>query len=473
MVPPPYPETRVFQGLHNLLYIIALITGLQQFWTYRHVYPIKQRSPVVTLFLTLGYAGFFFSMTWNTVFDTWNKSNCAVFITFPAIFVISFINFIVLKGVLLLLDLALTKFTVEFDSKQKLNRMDSMIMYLLTHRHLVSRKYMLGYAFFLVSLQLGPVIIRSLVLYRSWVENPADTWCNENMSGPIVTFQSYVTIILLIILIMLSIAFNRVRENFFLATEFRMLVVSLVMGLVGVAIGRSSLEPFLYGRSVLGPWLITGPSTSLGLYASLWYPILKAKKFAKQDPRMADTDLAGSKEPNDAKEEAALELKLSGSDFSPNIFRKMKPRTMLKEFLRTPENFEDFKRFLCEEFAVENLLFWTEVRQITELPESTSLEVLQSKVRNCFNKYVGDNAVMLVNLSSETRNSLLQKIESGSIEDKAIFAEAETEILNLMAQDSFQRYKQLPSFKQWLQVKTGEIKIMSVATSQPEEQSKV
>jgi len=115
----------------------------------------------------------------------------------------------------------------------------------------------------------------------------------------------------------------------------------------------------------------------------------------------------------------------------------------LSVVLEMSEGLEAFKQHLVAEFSVENILFWTEVREFASHhkggPDYTDGgQTLHQRAQEIISTYVLPTAEMQVNLPDK----VAQQLASKPIEEyeSLMFKPAEEEIYNLMKQDSYPRF---------------------------------
>jgi len=196
-----------------------------------------------------------------------------------------------------------------------------------------------------------------------------------------------------------------------------------------------------------------------------------------------------------------------------NILSKLIPlkptlnemREEMFNMLFDEEGFRQFQQFLVKEFSVENILFWKEAKEFREFArrvetgelqpsENVSMDQLWAKVdekgRNVYKSYCSDEAVLLINLPFAIQNKLKHIFAAGendgplkrgastrfrgqsashknvnapvvaqavemSVKPKRrihsdVFAEAMTEITNLMCSDSFRRFRMLDEYREYV-----------------------
>lgn len=146
----------------------------------------------------------------------------------------------------------------------------------------------------------------------------------------------------------------------------------------------------------------------------------------------------------------------------------------LKKILREKDGLALFKKHLQLEFSVENILSWVETqRLIGEIDTSLKLKQTDDKIvkdlTNFVDMYVRESAECQVNVSSKQRiaceaalEQLTSCITNGSPPEvfeehlkkmATCIKEIDQEVIELMAKDSFPRFINTESYKQWYQQK--------------------
>eukprot|EP00475_Leptophrys_vorax_P008581 TRINITY_DN1555_c0_g1_i1.p1 TRINITY_DN1555_c0_g1~~TRINITY_DN1555_c0_g1_i1.p1 ORF type:complete len:546 (-),score=134.66 TRINITY_DN1555_c0_g1_i1:74-1711(-) len=192
-----------------------------------------------------------------------------------------------------------------------------------------------------------------------------------------------------------------------------------------------------------------------------------------------------------------------------NILSKLIPlkptlnemREEMFNMLFDEQGFRVFQQFLVKEFSVENILFWKEAKEFREfarrvengelLPaDNMTMDQLWAKVdekgRNVYKSYCSEEAVLLINLPFAIQNKLRAIFAAGESDSAGlkrapstrfrnasssrhvvnagpqemsrnrrrihseVFAEAMTEITNLMCSDSFRRFRMLDDYREYV-----------------------
>jgi hypothetical protein len=131
-------------------------------------------------------------------------------------------------------------------------------------------------------------------------------------------------------------------------------------------------------------------------------------------------------------------------------------------FLQSQEGFLLFEEFLCGEFSVESLWFWRDIQKLKTKGRGlsdahflqTTVSVVQGTnakelVQEIIEKYIYDDAPLLINISFKTRTEMLKSfkmLESQSVvtsdQYETLFQAAEQEILLMLKSDSWSRFLQ-------------------------------
>eukprot|EP00475_Leptophrys_vorax_P017532 TRINITY_DN24171_c0_g1_i3.p1 TRINITY_DN24171_c0_g1~~TRINITY_DN24171_c0_g1_i3.p1 ORF type:complete len:264 (-),score=80.68 TRINITY_DN24171_c0_g1_i3:14-805(-) len=113
--------------------------------------------------------------------------------------------------------------------------------------------------------------------------------------------------------------------------------------------------------------------------------------------------------------------------------------------------------FMAQEFSIENLKFILSVWELRD--KNDDLAKSKALVRSIYDQFISDQSELCVNISFDCRRriqtSVLEPeriVVAGSPVENAwkVFAEAEDEILDLIARDTFRRFKlQSKQFRDW------------------------
>jgi len=141
---------------------------------------------------------------------------------------------------------------------------------------------------------------------------------------------------------------------------------------------------------------------------------------------------------------------------------KMKQRVMgarydFASFLANPKSNKLFAEHLANEWAVENLKFWSQVETFRgQYANFKKVKDANRAAVQIFNTFIRHGAVMDVNIPSFMRDKLTDFFDKHSQSDPdfaavaipaTVFDEAQREIYNLMEKDSFQRFQATAAFK--------------------------
>eukprot|EP00808_Paulinella_micropora_P013641 g13497.t1 len=130
--------------------------------------------------------------------------------------------------------------------------------------------------------------------------------------------------------------------------------------------------------------------------------------------------------------------------------------------LGTEVGMEAFAEFLESEFSSENLCFWRAVEQLRkrlEVEEKPDWTEIMAELATMYERFLDANAAYQVNISSKQKQTAkdnlvtvlsLHQTEPTEIEKEQVsqvFQAAQTEVFNLMEQDSFRRFCRTAAFK--------------------------
>jgi hypothetical protein len=114
--------------------------------------------------------------------------------------------------------------------------------------------------------------------------------------------------------------------------------------------------------------------------------------------------------------------------------------THLLQVLEDEEKRRDFEKFLVQEFAVENLLFWSAVQKFKQTFSSDRSWQMSVEI---FNEFCASDSRITINISYKTRDELSRFFKSQNNQGNlsaTVFDIAVNEVLKLLAHDSFARY---------------------------------
>lgn len=149
--------------------------------------------------------------------------------------------------------------------------------------------------------------------------------------------------------------------------------------------------------------------------------------------------------------------------------RVMGKAVSMGHILKHPDARKTFLTYCEKEYAQENLDFWLSVKRLeaieTKTLPSDVLEVLQLNVidvqarrvkllsemcEKIFNRFVKEGAVNEINISSDCREQITNKIQQGEY-TYDMFLPAKVEVFRLLEADNFARYKESLDFQTFLQ----------------------
>jgi hypothetical protein len=126
----------------------------------------------------------------------------------------------------------------------------------------------------------------------------------------------------------------------------------------------------------------------------------------------------------------------------------------LEVIMSIPVTRNEYLRFLEAEFAVENLYFYEECLLFgREFQLGVDKRLLALRVKVIHESFVLPSASTCVNISSRVRDRLIDVYERSSSESdfdfpEDLYSSAKKEILNVMSQDTFLRFKETTTFKE-------------------------
>eukprot|EP00510_Aplanochytrium_minuta_P009468 CAMPEP_0184055810 /NCGR_PEP_ID=MMETSP0956-20121227/7391_1 /TAXON_ID=627963 /ORGANISM="Aplanochytrium sp, Strain PBS07" /LENGTH=566 /DNA_ID=CAMNT_0026349691 /DNA_START=70 /DNA_END=1771 /DNA_ORIENTATION=- len=131
----------------------------------------------------------------------------------------------------------------------------------------------------------------------------------------------------------------------------------------------------------------------------------------------------------------------------------------LSDILDHPTAREAFLKHCEKEYAEENVDFWLAVRELEDIKnrvvkksvlkalgvdvpavKAEKIRLLKEKVERISNKFIIDDAKEMVNMSSEVRDKILEKMDKNDY-DWDMFSEASKEVYNMVQADNFTRFK--------------------------------
>jgi len=137
---------------------------------------------------------------------------------------------------------------------------------------------------------------------------------------------------------------------------------------------------------------------------------------------------------------------------------------LLKRFLREEILFKHFEKFLIKEFSIENAYFWKAVEGYLASAREGKFVEDQTKQKNVveriYRKFCdpesnlavnisGDNRKMITQLVHELQESKDDKLDSLKlVEATEVLCKARDEVLQLMAVDTFRRFRISDEFKE-------------------------
>ncbi|KAK2889277.1 hypothetical protein QQF64_028595 [Cirrhinus molitorella] len=108
-------------------------------------------------------------------------------------------------------------------------------------------------------------------------------------------------------------------------------------------------------------------------------------------------------------------------------------KTSFNNLIKNEDGRKAFTSFLQSEYSQENIEFW----EACEDFKQTSVDMMNVKARNIFERYVEADSPSEVNLDSATRELTRKNLERC---DAFCFEEAQSKIFTLMEKDSYRRF---------------------------------
>eukprot|EP00514_Thraustochytrium_sp_LLF1b_P001151 CAMPEP_0184511738 /NCGR_PEP_ID=MMETSP0198_2-20121128/2510_1 /TAXON_ID=1112570 /ORGANISM="Thraustochytrium sp., Strain LLF1b" /LENGTH=479 /DNA_ID=CAMNT_0026901721 /DNA_START=292 /DNA_END=1731 /DNA_ORIENTATION=+ len=122
----------------------------------------------------------------------------------------------------------------------------------------------------------------------------------------------------------------------------------------------------------------------------------------------------------------------------------------LGEVLDDPEGNILMQKYLATEFSAENLYFVNAVADFRDrcTEENATPTSKQRAAKLVYDSFIKTNAMLEVNISGSNKRKLGKVITSGNVEID-MFDDAESEIITILASDSFPRFQRSAMYKMW------------------------
>jgi hypothetical protein len=457
----PLKAMQIFLGVFFSSYFSVTAYVIFRYWSLRHLYPIKQRGPVLSILIEIIANLYFFLLTEPGLFGTWDKMPCPLYVVPNTIALIAFFTLTAVRGLLLLIQVLLTKASLEYGSEIAPGEyFKRLCRFLLKNRKWFTGIRFAGFVFLVVLIQSLSMIITAVQNADTWMYTVVDIECDRKLTDRIVGVQLIFTFFYIITIAALCWALWKTKENLLLVMEFKYLVGTLVFGFVTTAVGKVIPEVFYSAKyGIFGSWVIS--SCAIIVTISIWNITSKTLNLNK---KTRDTTEGTSN----------FEDRPSKSEINQDGFDPRKPSDVLQKYLsESRQNYEIFKQFMCQEFAVENLLFLETAQAISKLSEPQTQEekgLVQFKIEECYERFIVETSPMMVNISHECRGKIIEHVKDGSgLSDVKIFDDAMKEIMRLISLDSFQRFKNTPEFKKWIGVTLQTFNVQAVSVVEMKE----
>ncbi|CAB1421358.1 unnamed protein product [Pleuronectes platessa] len=134
--------------------------------------------------------------------------------------------------------------------------------------------------------------------------------------------------------------------------------------------------------------------------------------------------------------EKAKEMRVMFGHLAETHHKQKDGKTLqdLETLLNSKGGLQAFRGFLRSEFSEENLEFWLACQNYRVLPSNLQ----KTKASGIYSQFINPDAPQEVNLDAETREALLSVMDSPCADT---FKTAQQTIYNLMAKDSFPRFR--------------------------------
>lgn len=116
------------------------------------------------------------------------------------------------------------------------------------------------------------------------------------------------------------------------------------------------------------------------------------------------------------------------------------------EMLATHSFFEYFRQFVCSEYSEQNILFYSACKSFKEKAPKLSKSELLAAAQKLATLYIGDDALLQVNLSKDECLGVLSAIEAKDVSENC-FDIPQKAILKLMERDSWKRFEKTSTYK--------------------------
>jgi hypothetical protein len=336
----------------------------------------------------------------------------------------------------------LNSFNDEFDDREELRKSSKVgqgkILFIFLNKASQHFNY-----YSIISFMMSPTLCLALIdisyvsaRISSLPVNQDSTTALSNCTS-IVQFSSFFRVSFLSVCmlgtVLLMFPLSKVRDNFFVRRELKMvLILNVIVSSCVCVVLEKNLMNFLLIETRIWPFLVGAFVSPASVIVQSGFPVVMSflnEKEIKNDPSGSADALSNSKT-------------VGMSD--------------LQDALTHKETRDLFVKFLQSEFSVENLIFYFSCLAISEsFEKGNSLEVVVQQYRFVRDKFILETSEFPINISSKCRNSLKLKLAESSLAtatfdelNPGLLDPAKEEVFNLMARDSFTRFRRTPEYRQ-------------------------
>eukprot|EP00475_Leptophrys_vorax_P003546 TRINITY_DN120_c1_g1_i1.p1 TRINITY_DN120_c1_g1~~TRINITY_DN120_c1_g1_i1.p1 ORF type:complete len:530 (-),score=128.35 TRINITY_DN120_c1_g1_i1:713-2302(-) len=473
---PPLASQSTLVMVIPLLMLFALYTfiNILHFWSRREFEPIKSRRPVLILLYITSIATHTIARNINREIGFSSAVSCGASMSIPLTLLALQNLMFVLRAVILHLDLILNQYSVQiygtlkvtfcFLKEQKDNELvtgqsdneqqqEQQIPFILRYRKHYNTKNMVLSILVLLVLQMFVVVIPLNGITEIAMASRNSAKCLEVQIY--VGYAAFLTSMFeLFIFVLIIVKIRRIEENFEIKRELVRSAVAFLISAVlqGVNAGMDLLPELMFANvfrfrgyqlfDVLFPmWYV--------IYRAIHLPTVMTYEWQESSGKLRDF-----------------------SNMAPSQSCSIQD---LLDLLNNIEGFSLFQEFLKKEFAVENLLFWNDVERFKfgtikaseifalYIDEDAPLRVeipdhIRDSIKKEFKKVMKEEDVgartrmksMQKALLDQPHMDQLAKLPISSLEsNKTLFSYAQTEVLRMMFQDPFTRFRQTPEYLQF------------------------
>jgi len=260
-------------------------------------------------------------------------------------------------------------------------------------------------------------------------------YCNTATS--VMGIDVYGKVVLLIICTLkVAKSLRDVQDNHFKKFEIKALGTLLLVLLVWWCIGQALPEIWLGPIATIFYNQI--PNLAI-VYISFFDVARRARFFPEED---------GTQSEIHRKQTAGSSRKASeGGGSSPSGKGIKTNEAEVLAILEDERAFADFEEYLSKEFCVEELFFLRDVKHYKQTFPDMNDEKALERCKKLYEKYIDEHSALSINISGPDRSQLGRLFAANATEIhtrdvlQTCFDKAYSEVLSLLAVDSFRRYK--------------------------------